>query len=357
RRGASTARSSSCRRGLSPRGRTATEPTLPAEEPEEQRQQERQHEARHDREGEGPVLAPNDDVARQTPEVAGDGRPQKAEGENHAPEHEKQRADRALDRIGHPCDYLVLLTGPSIGRFPPSGNPVTEPSSPRILRLCDLPSDERPRERLQRLGPSSLSNEELLALLLRTGLPGESVLDRARRILAEKGGLAGLSGASPQELSAERGTGPARAATIVAAVEIARRLPAETLAGRDLLNEPRLVKDYLRHSQADDAQERTGALFLNARNRLLRNDPDIYRGTLDRAIVEPREILRRALLTKAAGVILYHNHPSGDPAPSREDREFTRRLAAASEAVGVRLLDHIVVGREGCVSFREAGLM
>jgi DNA repair protein RadC len=148
-----------------------------------------------------------------------------------------------------------------------------------------------------------------------------------------------------------------RAATIAAAIEIARRLPAETLGARDLLNEPRLVKEYLRQSQADDSQERTGALFLNARNRLLRNDPEIYRGTLDRAVVEPREILRRALIGRAAGVILYHNHPSGDPTPSREDREFTRRLAAASEAVGVRLLDHIVVGREGCVSFREAGLM
>ena len=134
----------------------------------------------------------------------------------------------------------------------------------------------------------------------------------------------------------------------MAALEIARRLPAETLSGRDLMNEPRLVKEFLRQAQADDAQERTGALFVNARNRLLKDDPDIYRGTLDRAVVEPREILKRALLVNAAGVILYHNHPSGDPAPSREDREFTRSPAVG----GVRLpspsacaaLDHIVVG-------------
>jgi DNA repair protein RadC len=219
--------------------------------------------------------------------------------------------------------------------------------------MRDLPAEERPRERLVRLGPSALTHEELLSLLLRTGTPNESALERARTLLAAHGGLFGLAGATCEELSRETGIGPVRAATI----EIARRLPAETLGTRDLLNEPRLVKEYLRQSQADDSQERTGALFLNARNRLLKNDPEIYRGTLDRAVVEPREILRRALIGRAAGVILYHNHPSGDPTPSREDREFTRRLAAAAEAVGARLLDHIVVGREGCVSFREAGLM
>ena len=234
---------------------------------------------------------------------------------------------------------------------------MTELSVRRAFRIHDLPSEERPRERLLRLGPAALTNEELLSLLLRTGIPGESALERARGLLAVHGGLCGLAGIGPEELAGERGVGPARACTIAAAVEIARRLPTETLAGRDLFNEPGLVKEFLRRSQADDSQERTGSLFLNARNRLLKNDPEIYRGTLDRAVVEPREILRRALLTKAAGVILYHNHPSGDPTPSREDRDFTRRLGAAAEAVGVRLLDHIVVGREGCLSFREAGLL
>lgn len=234
---------------------------------------------------------------------------------------------------------------------------MTEPTTRRPFRICDLPSDERPRERLVRLGPGALTNEELLALLLGTGIRGESALDRARALLAGRGGLIGLAGLTVSELSTERGVGTARASAIAAAIEIARRLPCETLAGRDLLNDPRLVKDYLRATQSDESQERTGALYLNARNRLLKNDPDIYRGTLDRAVVEPREILRRALIGKAAAVILYHNHPSGDPTPSREDREFTRRLATAAEAVGVRLLDHIVVGREGCVSFREAGLL
>lgn len=141
------------------------------------------------------------------------------------------------------------------------------------------------------------------------------------------------------------------------ALELGRRMTTTDLRERSLLNEPNLVKEYLRQTRGDGTQERTGALFLNARNRLLRDDPEIYKGTLDRAVVEPREILKRALLLNAAGVIVYHNHPSGDPNPSREDREFTRRLDTAALSIGIRLLDHVVVGRGGCVSFREAGLM
>jgi len=234
---------------------------------------------------------------------------------------------------------------------------MTEQTSRTVFRISDLPLEERPRERLARLGAAALSGEELLALLLGSGLRGESALDSARRILAAHGGLAGLAALSGAELSRERGIKQARASVLLAALEIGRRLAAEALSGRDLLNEPALVKEYLRRARGDGTQERTGVLYLNARNRLLKDDPEIYRGTLDRAVVEPREILKRALLANAAGLILYHNHPSGDPSPSREDREFTRRLSAAAESVGLRLLDHVVVGREGCVSFREAGLM
>lgn len=226
-----------------------------------------------------------------------------------------------------------------------------------LLRIRDLPVEDRPRERLVRAGASALSNEELLSLLLGSGSRGESALDRARALLSARGGLVGLASMTGAELRRERGIKKARGAVIEAALELSRRLSSEALPPRDVFSEPGLVKEYLRRARGDGAQERTGALFVNARNRLLRDDPDIYRGTLDRAVVEPREILKRALLENASGVILYHNHPSGDPAPSREDREFTRRLATASESVGVRLLDHIVVGRAGCVSFREAGLL
>jgi DNA repair protein RadC len=234
---------------------------------------------------------------------------------------------------------------------------MTEQVGRALFRISDLPLEERPRERLARLGAAALSSEELLALLLGSGIRGESALDSARRILTAHGGLAGLAGLSGPELKRERGIKVARGSVIEAALEIGRRLAAESISGRDLLNEPSLVKEYLRRARGDGTQERTGVLYLNARNRLLRDEPEIYRGTLDRAVVEPREILKRALLANAAGLILYHNHPSGDPSPSREDREFTRRLSAAAESVGLRLLDHVVVGREGCVSFREAGLM
>lgn len=233
-------------------------------------------------------------------------------------------------------------------------NPGTPTSS---FRIRDLPLEERPRERLSRAGRAALSGEELVALLLGSGARGESALDCARRLLSKNGGLTGLAGMTGGELAREKGVGRARASAIEAAIEIGRRLASETLPARDLFNEPALVKEYLRRTHGDGTQERTGALYLNARNRLLRDDAEIYRGTLDRAVVEPRELLKRALLVNAAALIVYHNHPSGDPSPSREDREFTRRLASAADLVGLRLLDHVVVGREGCVSFREAGLL
>ena len=166
-----------------------------------------------------------------------------------------------------------------------------------------------------------------------------------------------IAGMSTTEIIQKLGITWRAAVRLQMALELGRRMTTADLRERSLLNEPHLVKAYLRQTRSDGTQERTGALYLNARNRLLRDDPEIYRGTLDRAVVEPREILKRALLLNAAGIILYHNHPSGDPSPSREDREFTRRLDTAALSVGIRLLDHVVVGSEGCVSFREAGLI
>jgi len=224
--------------------------------------------------------------------------------------------------------------------------------SPSLLR--DLPEEERPRERLDRLGATALTNSELLAILLRSGRRGESAVALAQAVLKEAGGLERLSTLSPGQLVKLR-LGRVQALTLSAAIELAARMGNETLV-REKFSDPGRVEAYLKRLYARRTQESTGVLLLDARHRLLR-DRECYVGTVDRALVEPREILKQALLEDAAAMILYHNHPSGDPAPSAEDVEFTRRLKHAADLVGVRLLDHVVVGRSGCASLRERGLL
>ncbi|MGH9440680.1 MAG: RadC family protein [Thermoanaerobaculia bacterium] len=224
---------------------------------------------------------------------------------------------------------------------------------PSLLR--DLPSSERPRERLTRLGADALKTEELLAILLRTGRKGEGALALAESILAGAGGLGRLATLSVSQLVKANRLGPVQAVTLAAALELARRVSTEKIQGLKFTS-PEIVERYLVENHGRHTQERTGALLLDAKHRLIK-DVECYRGTLDRALVEPREICKNALLEDAAAVILYHNHPSGDPSPSAEDEEFTRRLRRAAEAVGIRLLDHVVVGRSGCVSLKERGVL
>jgi DNA repair protein RadC len=191
-------------------------------------------------------------------------------------------------------------------------------------------------------------------VLLGTSCNGGSVLDMALELLRDNGGLAGLLAENPPALR-HCGLGPAQAANLLAAVEIGRRLAREEVPEREPLRRPAEVVRYLslRYRQRD--QEVMGALFLDTRNHLL-GDREIFRGTLDRAVVEPRVILKECLLRGAAGVVLFHTHPSGDATPSDTDRLFTRRMEAAGEAVGVRLHDHLVIG--GCgrwVSLKARG--
>ncbi|HEY0557339.1 MAG TPA: DNA repair protein RadC [Thermoanaerobaculia bacterium] len=222
--------------------------------------------------------------------------------------------------------------------------------APPMIR--ELPAGERPRERLLRQGGSSLSDSELLALLLRTGRAGVSVLQMAMDVLRENGGLAGLLTATPHSLR-RSGLGPAKAATLLAAVEVGRRLAREQLLDGEPLTRPADVARYLALRYHTCDQEVMGALFLDARSRLL-GEREMFRGTLSRIAVEPREILRECLQRGAAAVYLFHTHPSGDPAPSAEDLLFTRRLAEAAEIVGVRLADHVVLGHRGrWVSLKE----
>lgn len=220
--------------------------------------------------------------------------------------------------------------------------------------IRELPADERPRERLLAQGPAALGDAELIAVLLRTGRPGVSALEAARELVSSCGGLAGLATAGAPSL-VRRGLGAAKAASLLAAVELARRLARAEVAERPPLAHPAAVAGYLALRYAVRDQEVMGALFLDGRHRLLA-DRELFRGTLSRAAVEPRALLREGLLLGAAGLILFHTHPSGDPAPSAEDLAFTRRMVDAGEAVGVRLVDHLVVGSVGrWASLRERG--
>lgn len=220
---------------------------------------------------------------------------------------------------------------------------------PGAWMIRELPETERPRERLLEQGSDSLADSELVAVLLRTGSLGASALELARELLYENGGLTGLLGATPQTLR-RKGLGPAKAASLLAALEIARRLARETVTDeereRDLLNRPAEIARYLSLRYPARGQEVMGALFLDVRSRLL-GEREVFRGTLDRAAVEPREILKECLLRGAAGVVIFHTHPSGDPSPSVEDLQFTRHLAEAAAVVGVKLHDHLILGGRG----------
>jgi DNA repair protein RadC len=211
------------------------------------------------------------------------------------------------------------------------------------LKLID--PEDRPRERLLRSGGNSLSDAELVAVLLRTGRQGQSAVEMAKELLEERGGLAGLL-ATPRSALRRKGLADAKLATLLAAFELGRRLARCRVDHRDLLARPATVANYLVvHYQTVD-QEVMGALFLDIRNRLIA-DRELFRGTLSRAAVEPRAILKEALALGAASIVLFHTHPSGDPAPSAEDIDFTKRMVKASELLGIRLMDHMIIGAGG----------
>ncbi|HVS02812.1 MAG TPA: DNA repair protein RadC [Thermoanaerobaculia bacterium] len=220
--------------------------------------------------------------------------------------------------------------------------------------IREIPSADRPRERLLREGGSALSDAELLAVLLRTGVRGMSALELARELLAKSGGISGLL-AQPPGAMRRRGLGEAKMAAVLAAVELARRIARADLPEKLPLGHPEAVARYLLLRYAERDQEVMGALFLDVRNRLL-GERELFRGTLSRAAVEPRAVFKHALLATAAGVLLFHTHPSGDPSPSAEDLAFTRRMADAGELIGIRLLDHLVLGSANrWVSLRRRG--
>ena len=211
--------------------------------------------------------------------------------------------------------------------------------------IREIAASERPRERLLDLGSQALTDVELVAVVLRTGREGVSVLDLSHELLRDFGGLPGLVGASGRGLR-RHGLGPAKAASLLAALEIGRRFARSELPGRPLMGRPSEVATYVALRYCGLEQEVMGALFLDTKNRLL-GEREIFRGTLSRVSVEPRPVLKQGLLFDAAGVLLFHTHPSGDPSPSAEDLLFTRRMAQAGDLMGMRLVDHLVVGGTG----------
>jgi DNA repair protein RadC len=222
------------------------------------------------------------------------------------------------------------------------------------MQASDRPSDDRPRERLGQQGAQALSDAEVVALLLRTGCRGLSALELARDLLASCDGVGGLLRTDGRQWR-RRGLGSAKLATLLASVELARRLARSSLPERPLLDQAEATARYLGLKYQRDDQEIMGALYLDVRHRLV-GEREIYRGTLLRAAVEPRGILKEGLLLGAAGVLVFHTHPSGDPAPSVEDLAFTRRLAEAAEILGMKLLDHLILGGPvRWVSLRERG--
>ncbi len=220
--------------------------------------------------------------------------------------------------------------------------------------IAEVPKMERPRERLLEHGSEILSDAELVAVLLRSGYPGVSVLSIARELLDDCGGLAGLIGVGKNRIL-RTGIGEAKASMLMAAVEMGRRLAHREVPERQPMSRPAEVVSYLALRYARQDQEVMGALYLDSRHKMV-GEREIFLGTISRASVEPREVLKEALLHRAAGVVLFHTHPSGDPSPSLEDLSFTRRMAGACEVLGVRLVDHLIVGGAGrWVSLKERG--
>jgi DNA repair protein RadC len=231
---------------------------------------------------------------------------------------------------------------------------MSTPSQARTApTIADWPLAVRPRERLIDLGPSVLSDAELVALLLGTGTLGRTALACAHTLLAELGGVSGLVRAEVGELARLPAVGWARAARLRAAVELGRRAVGARFSRGEALSSPAAVAERLRAAFAQEPQEVFVALGLDTKHRVLAHY-EVARGTLTSVEVHPREVLRRLVRESAAAFIVAHNHPSGDPSPSPEDLLLTVRLASAGELLGIRLVDHVIVGHRATFSFAES---
>lgn len=231
-----------------------------------------------------------------------------------------------------------------------------------MSRIHDIPENDRPRERLLRLGPQALSDAELLALFINTGTKGENALQIGQRLLRDHKSLRDLSRLEPAVLSKIKALGPAKTAKLAAAFELGRRATQQPSHEEVILDGPRRIYEYIGPEMQALGHESVRIILLNTRLAVIRAE-EVFKGSLNECISHPRDLLRKALVHNAHAFVLIHNHPSGDPTPSDADRRITRRLREGSEATGVLLQDHIIIGTPAesravpYFSFREHGLL
>lgn len=223
-------------------------------------------------------------------------------------------------------------------------------------RLKDLPEELLPRERLFQLGPEMLSNKEILAILLRTGMKGENVLDFAERLLTEAGGLAGLARMSVHDLTQLHGLGSAKASELKAALELGRRSVSADPMTRPVVNSPQDIAHLVMEEMRFLDREHFRIVSLSTKNHVL-GISSISIGSLNSSLVHPRECFKEAIRRNSNAIILLHNHPSGDPTPSREDIDVTRRLADGGQILGIEVLDHVIIGDNRYISLKERGIL
>ncbi len=234
---------------------------------------------------------------------------------------------------------------------------------PQNLRVCDMPAQLRPREEFERVGAENVSDAVLLALILRTGTKGMNVVEVSQRLITAFGSLTALAKASVKEIQSINSIGPVKAQMIKAAMELAQRLTRESVGESPMVTTPEQAAAVLRERARVLQKEIFWALMLDAKNRLIGEPEKISEGTLTSSLVHPRELFKKAVELSCASIILAHNHPSGDPTPSSEDIKVTRQLIGAGEVMGIKILDHIVIGHRRTnsntdfLSLREAGLV
>lgn len=231
---------------------------------------------------------------------------------------------------------------------------VLESTKSTALMIKDYPEDQRPRERMIQDGPKSLSNHELLAILLRTGSKEESVLQLANKLLVNFEGLRLLKDASIEEITDTKGIGKVKAVQLMAAVELGRRIHRLQYEDRYVIRSPEDAANFVMEDMRFLSQEHFVCLYLNTKNQVL-HQQTVFIGSLNASIVHPREVFKEAFRRSAASFICIHNHPSGDPAPSREDIDVTKRLSECGKLIGIELLDHLIIGDQKFISLKEKG--